>query len=118
RTDRPIGDIKTRSLASWAAARAPPAATPPRRRAWLRIFVVRCGVPCDPLVGGHSCNGGMIPRFHRLPESADQASLFNHLVGAGEPRRRHVEAERFGGLEVDDQLSTPSSSSARRSRSK
>src|SRR5439155_19503721 len=38
---------------------------PPPRRAWLRIFVVRCGLPCDPPVGGHSCNGGMIPRFHR-----------------------------------------------------
>ena len=48
------------------AGRAPPAATtPPRRRAWLRIFVVRCGLPCDPPVGGHSCNGGTIPRFHR-----------------------------------------------------
>src|SRR5262245_54662688 len=48
-----------------AAARAPRAATrPQRRRAWLRIFVVRCGLPCDPPVGGHSCNGGMIPRFH------------------------------------------------------
>jgi hypothetical protein len=32
---------------------------------WLRIFVVRCGLPCDPPLGGHSCNGGMIPRFHR-----------------------------------------------------
>src|SRR6516165_422445 len=31
----------------------------PRRRAWLRIFVVRCSLPCDPPVGGHSCNGGM-----------------------------------------------------------
>src|SRR5262249_39268651 len=44
----------------------PRAATrPPRRRAWLRIFVARCGLPCDPPVGGHSCNGGMIPRSHR-----------------------------------------------------
>src|SRR5262249_28599360 len=47
------------------AAHAPRAATRSRRRAWLRIFVVRCGLPCDPPVGGLSCNGGMIPRFHR-----------------------------------------------------
>ena len=35
-------------------------------RAWLRIFVVRCSLPCDPPAGGHSCNGGMIPRFQPL----------------------------------------------------
>src|SRR5262245_14473217 len=47
------------------AAPAPRAAMqPPRRQAWLRIFVVGCSLPCDPPVGGHSCNGGMIPRFH------------------------------------------------------
>src|SRR5262249_10252834 len=56
---------KTRPPASPPAARASRAATPPRRRAWLRIFVVGCSLPCDPPVGGHSCNGGMIPRFHR-----------------------------------------------------
>jgi predicted phage gp36 major capsid-like protein len=36
-----------------------------RRRAWLGIYVVRCAFPCDPPVGSHSCNGGMIPHFHR-----------------------------------------------------
>src|SRR5262245_8729277 len=54
----------TRSPALPVAARAPPTATrQPRRRASLRIFVVQCGLPCDPPVGGHSCNGGMIPRL-------------------------------------------------------
>src|SRR5215813_14208626 len=48
----------TQSLASLAAARVPPVATRlPRRRAWLRIFVVRCSLPCDPPLGGHPCNG-------------------------------------------------------------
>jgi hypothetical protein len=31
-------------------------------------------------------------------------ALFDHLVGGGEQRLWHREAERFGGLEIDDQL--------------
>jgi hypothetical protein len=47
-----------------AAALAPRAATrPPRRRAWLRISVVRCGSPCAPPVRG--CVNATIPRHER-----------------------------------------------------
>src|SRR5262249_31638376 len=40
-----------------AAAHAPRVAMrrPRLRAAWLGIFVVRCSLPCDPPVGGHSC---------------------------------------------------------------
>jgi hypothetical protein len=31
------------------------------------------------------------------------AQLFDHLVGVREQRRRHVEADRFSCLEIDDE---------------
>ena len=44
-------------------------------------------------------HGHLIDRANR-----PQTLLFDHLVGAGDERGRHVETERLSGLEVDDQL--------------
>src|SRR5436309_11515344 len=41
-------------------------------------------------------------KFHRVPPSL--AYLLDHLVGAGEQRRRHVDAQHLRGLEVDYQF--------------
>jgi hypothetical protein len=37
-----------------------------------------------------------------FPNAGNEAPLFDYLVSAGEDRLRHVEAERLGGVKVDD----------------
>src|SRR5271169_2286490 len=51
------------------------------------------------------CDAAIV-RFVPIAADAPQqtVSLFDHLVGGGEQSRRHGEAERLGGLEVDEKF--------------
>ena len=55
-----------------------------------------------------SCRGCRRPARQLRAKSEltqrSKRSLFNQLVGAGEKRVRHLEAQRFGGREIDDEL--------------
>src|SRR5262249_18586923 len=53
-----VTDPEIQSPASPAVAHARRAATQPRRRAWLRIFVVQCSLRYDPPVGVIHAMGG------------------------------------------------------------
>src|SRR5262249_9692610 len=81
----------SRASPNWpvlAAARVPPVATRlPRRRARLRIFVVRCSLPCDPPVGGHSCNGRSYHASIARSVTKDEGKsmLPNDRLGSGSP---------------------------------
>src|SRR5260370_17367772 len=44
------------------------------------------------------------PSLRRRAGAAIRGGSFDDLVGAGEDRWRHTEAERLGGLEIDHQL--------------
>src|SRR5262245_35676595 len=52
-----------------------------------------------------TCRWRSRPQHHLRTHAPQQtASSFDHLISAREQRRRHVEAERLRGLEVDQQL--------------
>jgi hypothetical protein len=44
---------------------------------------------------------GMSQTCHMQTHAPQQKGLFDHLIGAGEQRGRHRQAQRLGGLEID-----------------
>jgi hypothetical protein len=48
-----------------------------------------------------SAKSGREQMQQKAPQNA-RLNLLDHLIGGGEQRRRHGEAEHPGGLEVDD----------------
>ena len=53
---------------------------------------------------GATASGPMSPLSTFLPKVVIRWASFYHLVGAGEKRGRHGEAERVSGLEVEHQF--------------
>ena len=54
--------------------------------------------------GSHSALKSDFLRGPKSAETGSGANSFDHLVSAGEQRRRDCKAERGGGLQIDDQL--------------
>src|SRR6266498_4461948 len=67
------------------------------------LWVIMSASPRKRTNGQASRQVGFVP--HKQTHAAQQTTLlFDHLIGAGEQRRWHLEAESLSGLEVDDQF--------------
>src|SRR4051794_2239196 len=80
---------------------------------WLNptphAIAVYASRPLSPVATQHSLPSGRYsllgPDFHRLDRGQlCLAHSFDHLVGAGEQRRWHIEAKCLGGRQIDGEI--------------
>src|SRR5437899_6383937 len=80
---------------------------------WLNptphAIAVYASRPLSPVAAQHSLPSGhyslLGPDFHRLDRTSLRlAHLLDHLVGAGKQHGRHLDADRTGGRQVDDEF--------------
>src|SRR5436189_1662031 len=80
---------------------------------WLNptphAIAVYASSPLSPVATQHSLPSGRYsllgPDFHRLDRTSLRlAHSLDHLVGASDEHRRHVEAERLGGGQIDNEI--------------
>jgi hypothetical protein len=69
------------------------------------VSTVRCPIPQRTFKYVATVQSGRTRRANSLPSAQMQhGMLFDHLVGAGKKRRRHVEAERLRHDQVNDEV--------------
>src|SRR5215208_6473568 len=76
--------------------------SPALRRASASALTQVCRLSPTPDMPSQRVVTAMCQKLHR--EQTATPRLFDHLVGAGEQRRWKLEAERFGGAQINQKL--------------